>query len=408
MKVLVQGWKNYPHSYSIVNVFQMLYLSRISGVILYFQELPPFRSELKTIELKGTLLTEEEVEELNTSLIPYDKSIEIDVIYRISYPYDLSLPLKRGIPTCLFYTSEFMMLKDEFFVGNSTVDRFITYCKELALCPVTPSEWSANALRAHSFEPIIIPHGVDTNKYFPTDNNLRNDLGISKDATVYLNIGAMTANKGIALLIKSFYNITFVNDNSYLILKGLGDIYTSKEYVDKAIESLKSANLVDLKRWANVEKKIIFINETLDYCTMNLLYNTATAYVSPYLAEGFNLPALEAIACGIPLICSDHGPTCDFTLSEFCLKPKTSILKPNHSEERFLSVDDLDLENCMMQVSKDKEFCSRARLLGPAYVKKNFSWEMVAEKMVGLFSFLIPKFDVEHIVDSGKYTVIRP
>lgn len=407
MKVLVQGWKNYPHSYSIVNVFQMLYMSRISGVTLYFQELPPFRSELKTIELKDILLTEDEVEELNSNILPYDKSIDIDIIYRISYPYDLSLPAKRGIPTCLFYTSEFMMLKDEFFTGKSTVDRFLTYCREMSISPVTPSEWSANALRAHSFEPVVIPHGVDTNKYFPTTKNLRKDLGINKDAVVYLNIGAMTENKGIALLVKSFYNITFLKDNSYLILKGLGDIYTSKEYVDKAIDSLKKRDLVDKERWKNVEKRIIFINETLDFSTMNLLYNTATAYVSPYLAEGFNLPALEAIACGIPLICSDHGPTCDFTLSDFCLKPKTAILKPDYSEERFLSVDDLDLENCMMRVTQDKEFCSRARLIGPAYVKKNFSWELVAEKIVGLFTFLIPKFDVEKITDIGKYTVSR-
>ena len=38
----------------------------------------------------------------------------------------------------------------------------------------------------------------------------------------------------------------------------------------------------------------------------------ADCYVSPYRAEGFNLPVLEAIACGTPVIVTEGGATDDF------------------------------------------------------------------------------------------------
>jgi glycosyltransferase involved in cell wall biosynthesis len=37
------------------------------------------------------------------------------------------------------------------------------------------------------------------------------------------------------------------------------------------------------------------------------LYSGATAFVSPSLAEGFGLPAVEAAACGAPVVLSDIG-----------------------------------------------------------------------------------------------------
>jgi glycosyltransferase involved in cell wall biosynthesis len=45
---------------------------------------------------------------------------------------------------------------------------------------------------------------------------------------------------------------------------------------------------------------------------MRAVYGAADVYVSPYRAEGFNLPVLEATACGLPTIVTQGGPTDDF------------------------------------------------------------------------------------------------
>ena len=45
---------------------------------------------------------------------------------------------------------------------------------------------------------------------------------------------------------------------------------------------------------------------------MNLLYNIADLYISPYRGEGFNMPVLEAMSVGLPVLVSAGGSTDDF------------------------------------------------------------------------------------------------
>ena len=47
---------------------------------------------------------------------------------------------------------------------------------------------------------------------------------------------------------------------------------------------------------------ISVISTSLDQAQLRALYGMADAYVSPYRAEGFNLPVLEAMACGLPVV----------------------------------------------------------------------------------------------------------
>ena len=50
-----------------------------------------------------------------------------------------------------------------------------------------------------------------------------------------------------------------------------------------------------------ITSKLIYVGDTLSFVQLAKLYQAADAYVSPYLAEGFNLPVLEAAACGLPV-----------------------------------------------------------------------------------------------------------
>jgi glycosyltransferase involved in cell wall biosynthesis len=49
------------------------------------------------------------------------------------------------------------------------------------------------------------------------------------------------------------------------------------------------------------------------------LYAGATLFVLPSFDEGFGLPALEAMACGVPVIVSNRGALCEIVGDGGCI-----------------------------------------------------------------------------------------
>ena len=401
LRILVEGWISYPHSYALVNIYQCIALSKISGIKLFLHELPPFRDEWQKMEDLSMLLTPDEVS-LSKNISKWDQKSPIDVIFRIAYPYDISPTrgahgddLYKKVPLVIFYTAEFARLKDE-HVTNGTADAFVKACFDKRILPLTPSQWSAQALRKHKFEPLIVPHGTDVGKYRPlpleTRNAFRKDYFIPEDAFVFLNVGAMTGNKNIRLIMKSFYKISMWRDDVYLILKGIGDLYACEAKILATLEQLIKDGSVNMKQWKKIQHRLVFIDDLFSYDEMCRLYNASDCYVSPYIAEGFNMPVLEAMACGLPVIVSKGGPTDDFTTDAFAKYLKTYPCKSADSEEHdmYLIVDEGSFQETMLSIMENPAFREKAKVLAPEHVRRNYTWDLVAERLYSFFKFITP------------------
>lgn len=99
---------------------------------------------------------------------------------------------------------------------------------------------------------------------------------------------------------------------------------------------------------------------------LSALYSGAVAFLYPSLYEGFGLPPLEAMQCGLPVIVS-----CTSSLPE--VVGDSGIL-----------VDPLDQEQicaAMVQVLRDEDFRSRLVVKGLARARE-FSWQRCAEQTV--------------------------
>jgi len=101
-----------------------------------------------------------------------------------------------------------------------------------------------------------------------------------------LYVGNAYPHKNLERLILSFNKLIEDKKDLYLILVGEID-YFYKKIQDKFSDS----------------KKIIFTDFISDK-ELVALYKNASIYVFPSLYEGFGLPPLEAMSCGVPVVCS--------------------------------------------------------------------------------------------------------
>src|SRR5262249_35853146 len=151
----------------------------------------------------------------------------------------------------------------------------------------------------------------------------------------------------------------------------LDSLYRSKQSVTSQLAAIAPA---EAKRALS---RITYIGESLSFAEMARLYDLADCYVSPYYAEGFNMPVLEAAACGLPVICTAGGATDDFTTPDFALRidSKPARVPSGANNERLARAPSAPhLLEHMLHVIESADFRERAREAGPAFVRDHYTW----------------------------------
>ena len=116
---------------------------------------------------------------------------------------------------------------------------------------------------------------------------------------------------------------------------------------------------------ADLMPSIRLISGHLNLAQLNSLYNAADVYVTPYRAEGFNLPALEAQACGTPVVATRGGATDDFLAGDR-YHPIEGVVMENTALKEHLTI------NAYVEPAFCRRyFCGRLRLHGRNRQKKS-------------------------------------
>jgi glycosyltransferase involved in cell wall biosynthesis len=242
----------------------------------------------------------------------------------------------------------------------------------------------------------LVSHGVDTSIFYRHSNDstrkqVRRKYNVLDDDILLINIGAMTMNKGIFLILEALHHLVIIQKLPFkLLLKGMTDLYKSREFVDAYINHL-GYNTTNLK------SHIIFIDGTLNYSEINDLFNASDLYISPYLAEGFGLTMLEALASGLRVLVPRTGSASDYIDpiyknggEQYIYYVDSVIIQDNSG----LYKNQIDTTNIINTLSKNikniKEVLDdKTYLLLKKYIKTNYSWYKVSTDLYNYFLDII-------------------
>ena len=208
----------------------------------------------------------------------------------------------------------------------------------------------------------VVPAGVDLELFYPRDKeDAREKLGIEENRVI-LYVGRIEPLKGIEILLEAVKLLEDPRDTRLVIVGGsLED--------DAELERLKG-----LSEQLGIEEKVTFSGSVPQEMLPDF-YSAADAFVLPSYYESFGLVALEAMACGTPVVVSRVGG-----LKTFIKQGETGYLIPWRCPEPFAQRLDMLLANPALKESMGK--AARAQAL-------EMSWSGVADRLLDFYSDLM-------------------
>ena len=291
-------------------------------------------------------------------LLGFSSALEqSDLIFSPYYP----VPEKRNGKAVLTIHDLIPLVHPEWFANPATIRFFEQDLKESARC--------ADKIISDSFctkKDIIKFYEIDEEKIevihlapssvfkqkthtnYPESNNCPN---IPEDRPYFLSVATLEPRKNLVRTIKAF---ELFRDREEIIKPSLILVGQSGWKNEELLETFNNSKYKD---------SIIFTGYLKDEHLI-AVYQQALAFIYPSLYEGFGLPVLEAMACGIPVITSNNS-----SLAEIA-KDAALCCNPYSIEE---------IASSMEAISESQALRNEIVTVG---IKKanEFSWEKTAKE----------------------------
>ena len=239
-----------------------------------------------------------------------------------------------------------------------------------------PTAFNAEGLARSGVEkPVhVMPLAVDTDHFHPAIRPHRNPSG----DFVFLSNFEWGERKAPELMLKIFNQTFRRSEPVVLVCKVINRNGAVSVPRDVAALGLSPSG-----------GRIAFLsNRDFPYHELGSLYRSADAYVSAGRGEGWDMPLMEAMACGLPTIATDWGAHTEFVHAgvSYPLRVRGTIpaqaLCPYYDGFSWADPDPEHLSHLMRHVFEHREEASALGRRAAAEVQAKWTWDRAARRIV--------------------------
>lgn len=293
----------------------------------------------------------------------------------------------KKIPKIVVYTPMDSTMPDEdWFKNYDIVTKLAVYTK-----------FGYNAVKevVPNLEPVIIPHGVDSDSFHKLDRpseDIKLELFGRKEDFIYswivLNANRNQPRKRIDVALEGFalFAKNKPTNVKYYHHAGISDVGWDVLRLVKKLGKLYGYNVEERLIVTNLRRTV----QTVPDERLNLIYNASTVGLNTSLGEGWGLTNVEHAITGAPQVVPDHSSCRELfedcgllvpTSQDICFEQTLTfgkLVKPEDVAEK------LELLYTKPELGKELADKALAKFLSPEY-----SWKNVARRWDNLFRSIL-------------------
>ncbi|MDI9639295.1 glycosyltransferase family 1 protein [Geitlerinema splendidum] len=251
-------------------------------------------------------------------------------------------------------------------------------CLETADCIVATSPQEEEHMRTYVSEKgniKVIPCGTNIERFGSVRREAARDkLQLSPDDRVVLYVGRFDPRKGIETAVRAVSHLSSERKAQLKLMIAGGWTPGEKDGEERD-------RIGQLTQALGIENNVQFVGR-LDHTVLPTYYAAADVCVVPSHYEPFGLVAIEAMACGTPVIASNVGGL-KFTV----IPEETGLLAPPKDDRAFAEAID--------RILADPQWRSQLGEQARSRVEAKFSWDGVASQLGELYSDSIQQLTTE-------------
>jgi glycosyltransferase involved in cell wall biosynthesis len=205
----------------------------------------------------------------------------------------------------------------------------------------------------------VIPPGIDTDEFdkLPPRDAFRRQYPELADKRLVVFLGRLTPKKGLDLLIGAFASVVREFGDAHLVIAGPDD----EGYGSLVRRLLQEAGLLDkatILAMVQGEQKLALLADT-------------DVWVLPSYAENFGVAAVEAMACGLPVVLTDR-----INIHHQVTAAGAGLVVPCRADAVALAI---------RRILADPALARRLSAGARHLVQSQFTWATAARRLISLY-----------------------